>query len=100
MAALEVESYPRRSPKYLSGETSRKVKRETDKGMLEPTLPPTDGIKNYYMNKIDEHQFIYTEKVLNLRRLEAQRNELNAKVRMLREELQLLQEQARLSEKS
>nr|CAX70911.1 Tat-binding protein 10 [Schistosoma japonicum] len=93
MAALEVESYPRRSPKYLSGETSRKVKRETDKGMLEPTLPPTDGIKNYYMNKIDEHQFIYTEKVLNLRRLEAQRNELNAKVRMLREELQLLQEQ-------
>nr|AAW27345.1 SJCHGC09272 protein [Schistosoma japonicum] len=93
MAALEVESYPRRSPKYLSGETSRKVKRETDKGMLEPTLPPADGIKNYYMNKIDEHQFIYTEKVLNLRRLEAQRNELNAKVRMLREELQLLQEQ-------
>ncbi len=28
-----------------------------------------------------------------MRRLQAQRNELNAKVRMLREELQLLQEQ-------
>ncbi len=28
-----------------------------------------------------------------MRRLEAQRNELNAKVRLLREELQLLQEQ-------
>ncbi|CAH8586821.1 unnamed protein product [Schistosoma rodhaini] len=93
MAAIEVESYPRRSPKYLSGEPSRKVKREAEKGTLDPTPPLTDGIKNYYMNKIDEHQFIYTEKVLNLRRLEAQRNELNAKVRMLREELQLLQEQ-------
>lgn len=33
------------------------------------------------------------DKVKDLRRLEAQRNELNAKVRMLREELQLLQEQ-------
>jgi 26S proteasome regulatory subunit T6 len=33
------------------------------------------------------------EKAQNLRRLQAQRNELNAKVRMLREELQLLQEQ-------
>ncbi len=33
------------------------------------------------------------EKSQNLRRLQAQRNELNAKVRMLREELQLLQEQ-------
>lgn len=34
-----------------------------------------------------------SEKSQNLRRLQAQRNELNAKVRMLREELQLLQEQ-------
>ena len=34
-----------------------------------------------------------SEKNQNLRRLQAQRNELNAKVRMLREELQLLQEQ-------
>ena len=33
-----------------------------------------------------------SEKVKNLRRLEAMRNELNAKVRMLREELQLLHE--------
>ena len=32
------------------------------------------------------------EKTQNLRRLEAQRNQLNAKVRLLREELQLLQE--------
>ncbi|MCG8624469.1 MAG: hypothetical protein MJE68_21060 [Proteobacteria bacterium] len=34
-----------------------------------------------------------SEKTQNVRRLEAQRNELNAKVRLLREELQLLQEQ-------
>merc|ERR1712131_278416 len=36
---------------------------------------------------------VVSDKVQNLRRLQAQRNELNAKVRMLREELQLLQEQ-------
>ena len=34
-----------------------------------------------------------TDKRQNVRRLQAQRNELNAKVRMLREELQHLQEQ-------
>ncbi len=33
------------------------------------------------------------EKAQNLRRLQAQRNELNAKVRLLKEELQLLHEQ-------
>ncbi|EPY86421.1 26S protease regulatory subunit 8 isoform 8 [Camelus ferus] len=36
---------------------------------------------------------IVNDKSQNLRRLQAQRNELNAKVRLLREELQLLQEQ-------
>ncbi|XP_043857065.1 26S proteasome regulatory subunit 8 isoform X1 [Dromiciops gliroides] len=38
-------------------------------------------------------QLIVNDKSQNLRRLQAQRNELNAKVRLLREELQLLQEQ-------
>merc|ERR1711976_758862 len=52
-----------------------------------------EGIKQYYVSKIEELQLVVTEKTQNLRRLEAQRNELNAKVRMLREELQLLQEQ-------
>merc|ERR1719462_1181524 len=51
------------------------------------------GIKQYYVSKIEELQLVVTERTQNLRRLEAQRNELNAKVRMLREELQLLQEQ-------
>jgi 26S proteasome regulatory subunit T6 len=52
-----------------------------------------EGLKSYLKNKIDESELIVNEKINNLRRLQAQRNELNAKVRMLREELQLLQEQ-------
>ncbi|KAL7728689.1 hypothetical protein ACLKA6_004067 [Drosophila palustris] len=51
------------------------------------------GLSAYYEQKISELQFIVSEKQQNLQRLEAQRNELNSKVRLLREELQLLQEQ-------
>ncbi|EOD30412.1 hypothetical protein EMIHUDRAFT_456589 [Emiliania huxleyi CCMP1516] len=50
------------------------------------------GISNYYSSKIDELEVVVREKTQNLRRLEAQRNELNSKVRLLREELSLLQE--------
>lgn len=50
------------------------------------------GIQSYYQAKVEEYEIIAREKLENLRRLEAQRNELNMKVRMLREELQLLQE--------
>merc|ERR1712080_519648 len=42
---------------------------------------------------IEELLLTVTDKRQNVRRLQAQRNELNAKVRMLREELQHLQEQ-------
>jgi uncharacterized coiled-coil DUF342 family protein len=42
------------------------------------------------VQKIEELNLVVAEKQQNLRRLQAQRNELNAKVRMLREELQLL----------
>lgn len=81
-----------------------------------------EGLKQYYVTKVEELQLIVNEKTQNLRRLQAQRNELNAKgiyffitvysllivddlilthvtifslisVRLLREELQLLQEQ-------
>lgn len=52
-----------------------------------------EGFRPYYITKIEELQLIVAEKSQNLRRLQAQRNELNAKVRMLREELMLLQEQ-------
>jgi ATP-dependent 26S proteasome regulatory subunit len=54
--------------------------------------PQTAGIHSYYHGKIEELEAVFREKAQNLRRLEAQRNELNGKVRLLREELQLLQE--------
>ena len=44
------------------------------------------------VGKVEELELELRERTQNLRRLEAQRNELNAKVRLLREELQLLQE--------
>ena len=50
------------------------------------------GISSYYSAKVEELEVIVREKTQNLRRLEAQRNELNSKVRLLREELSLLQE--------
>jgi len=51
------------------------------------------GIEQYYKIKNQDLQAIVNVSAQNVRRLQAQRNELNAKVRMLREELQLLQEQ-------
>ena len=56
---------------------------------------PSEGLRQYYITKIEDLMLTVSEKNQNLRRLQAQRNELNAKVRMLREELQLLQEQGR-----
>jgi len=51
------------------------------------------GYKAYYSHKTEDLQVLLSEKTQDVRRLEAQRNEENSKVRMLREELQLLQEQ-------
>jgi len=51
-----------------------------------------EGLKSYYEGKIDELEIVLSDKQQNLRRLEAQRNELNAKVRKLRDELMWLQE--------
>ncbi|GAB5356070.1 hypothetical protein AAMO2058_000259200 [Amorphochlora amoebiformis] len=50
------------------------------------------GIRSYYQQKIDSLEIINQDRTRNLRRLAAQRNELNSQVRRLREELQLLQE--------
>ena len=50
------------------------------------------GLTTYYQSKIDELEITVREKSQDLRRLQAQRNELNSRVRLLREELQLLQE--------
>jgi 26S proteasome regulatory subunit T6 len=60
--------------------------------MSNEKMEKQEGIKSYYLQKIEESEVLIRDKTENLRRLEAQRNELNSKVRMLREELQLLQE--------
>lgn len=88
---------------------------ETMVRKLDDAERANEGLRQYYITKNEELQLIVNEKTQNLRRLQAQRNELNAKgkssfksvgpfihslffflptlVRMLREELQLLQEQ-------
>jgi 26S proteasome regulatory subunit T6 len=50
------------------------------------------GVRQYYLHKIDSLQVKLANKSQNLRRLEAQRNELNAAVRDLKDELTKLQE--------
>ncbi|XP_042382710.1 26S proteasome regulatory subunit 8 homolog A-like isoform X5 [Zingiber officinale] len=49
------------------------------------------GLRQYYVQYIHDLQLQIRKKANNLQRLEAQRNDLNSRVRMLREELQLLQ---------
>ncbi|XP_039143602.1 LOW QUALITY PROTEIN: 26S proteasome regulatory subunit 8 homolog A-like [Dioscorea cayenensis subsp. rotundata] len=51
-----------------------------------------EGLRQYYLQHIHDLQLQVRQKSHNLNRLEAQRNDLNSRVRMLREELQLLQE--------
>jgi len=50
------------------------------------------SMATYYASKVSELSETVQERVADLQRLKARRNELNAKVRMLREELQHLQE--------
>jgi 26S proteasome regulatory subunit T6 len=50
------------------------------------------GVHAYYQSKVEELEILARERALNLQRLKAQRNELNAKVCLLREELHHLQE--------
>lgn len=50
-------------------------------------------LKTYYSSKINAAQILLAEKSQNVRRLQAQRDELNNKVRMLKEELAQLHEQ-------
>jgi len=52
------------------------------------------GIRSYYEANIQELEASIKERQMNKRRLEAQRNELNGRVRMLREELHQLLEPA------
>lgn len=50
------------------------------------------GIASFFRSQISESEAALRQRVQDLRRLEAQRNALNTKVRQLREELQLLME--------
>lgn len=50
------------------------------------------GLKSYYVSKIEELQIKIRDKTQNFERLKAQRNELNNKVRLMREELTQLHE--------
>eukprot|EP00051_Salpingoeca_urceolata_P027156 m.480231 g.480231 ORF g.480231 m.480231 type:complete len:426 (+) comp21743_c0_seq1:163-1440(+) len=85
MATMEVEPMPgiaAVSPAKQKAQQASTLATKADAG----------GINFYYKSKIDNLRITVADKLRNLRRLEAQRNELNAKVRMLREELTLLQE--------
>lgn len=46
-----------------------------------PTAPPTSkgGVESYFVNKIEAAELTINAKTQNLRRLEAQRNALNAR---------------------
>jgi len=52
------------------------------------------GLQSYYDTNIQEYEARIKERKMNLRRLEAQRNELNGRVRLLREEIHMLLEPA------
>jgi len=58
---------------------------------VRPAAAP-GGIKNYYRAKNEAAELEINRKTQNQRRLEAQRNALNTRVRLLRQELELLQE--------
>ena len=72
-----------------------KKKRKEKKGkeiMNFTSKTDADGINAYYTAKINELEVIVRDKEKNVKRLEAQRNELNSRVRALKEELTFLSE--------
>ncbi|ODV85267.1 hypothetical protein CANARDRAFT_7911 [[Candida] arabinofermentans NRRL YB-2248] len=60
--------------------------------MATTTLSHESGIKPFFQQKIQDYEINVAARTQNLRRLEAQRNALNSRVRSLKDELKLLQE--------
>lgn len=50
---------------------------------MDVDLSRGEGFRSYYIQKIEELQLVVADKAQNLRRLQAQRNELNAKGKIL-----------------
>ncbi|XP_015760299.1 PREDICTED: 26S protease regulatory subunit 8-like [Acropora digitifera] len=92
-AGTAVMHFPSPRSTVKKEEPARRIQKIKADEMEVEEVKQHEGIQQYYITKIEALQMVVTEEIKNLRRLEAQRNELNAKVRMLREELQLLQEQ-------
>jgi 26S proteasome regulatory subunit T6 len=70
--------------------TPQHLSLESAGDMLE--VSKDSGLTSYYINKVEEMAIMIRDKTQNLERLKAQRNELNTKVRLMREELTQLHE--------
>jgi 26S proteasome regulatory subunit T6 len=64
----------------------------TMSALVQTAGPINGGLRNYYVSKIEDIRNQVKEKTVNLERLKSQRNELNTRVRLLREELVYLHE--------
>ena len=60
--------------------------------MAAVAAPQRQGVQHYYESQVDELEILLRDKTQNLARLTAQRNQLNGRVRLLREELHALRE--------
>ncbi|RMZ52726.1 hypothetical protein APUTEX25_000845, partial [Auxenochlorella protothecoides] len=66
--------------------------RQMQHGELKPGEATGEGLRAYYTSKIEDLEIEIRDRQHALQRMQAQRNDLNTKGRLLREELQLLQE--------
>lgn len=79
---------------YLRGKNNQQSPFSHNYQTMTASVVSESGIAPFFEQKIEEMELKINDKTQNLRRLEAQRNALNSKVRLLKEELQLLQEPA------